>query len=359
MQRESLVELIYEAAAVPELWVKVLDELAEVGGGEGGQLFTATANRGRYDIARHICSPAISSVAAQWVQPHWRDLNIRDRLLATRELRFVTDLDVFTVEELDCSPFYVNFLRPSGLGWVAKTAIHSASDDTIVFTVERAHRNGPVEPERIAELDKLQPHLARAALLSASLGLARARTAADALGATGVPAAVLDRSGRVIAANSHLNSCASALTIDANKAIRLAQPVARERFEEAIALGRGNESGARSIPIAGSAWTSPFVVHLVPLRGSARDVFNRAEWILFATFPSSRSIPDVEMLETLFDLTAAEARVARRLVAGGSVAEIARELSVQTNTVRAHLKSVFSKTGVRRQAELASLLARS
>src|ERR1700761_3292441 len=120
MQRESLVELIYEAAAVPELWVQVLDELAEVGGGEGGQLFTATANRGRYDIARHICSPAISSVAAQWVQPHWRDLNIRDRLVATRELRFVTDLDVFTVEELGCSPFYVNFLPPSGLGWVAQ-----------------------------------------------------------------------------------------------------------------------------------------------------------------------------------------------------------------------------------------------
>ena len=29
MQHESLVELIYEAAAVPDLWVKVLDGLAK------------------------------------------------------------------------------------------------------------------------------------------------------------------------------------------------------------------------------------------------------------------------------------------------------------------------------------------
>jgi DNA-binding CsgD family transcriptional regulator len=360
MQHESLIGLIYEAAAAPELWVKVLEGLAEIGDGEGGLLFTKTADGGRHDVPRYVCSPAISRLAAESVEPRWLRLNIRDRLAARREPRFLTDLDAFTIEELDRSPYYVEFLRPRGFGWVASAAIHSVSDDIFVFAVERAHRKGPMEPERVARLNMTQPHLARSALLCAHLGMTRAQTAADALGATGVPAAVLDRSGRAIAANSHLDRCAPAIEIGAKGAIRLTQPRARGLFESALASGRGGKRLLQSIPVAGSGRTLPFIAHLVPLHGSARDLFSRAEWILFATLPSSSSAtPDAEILANLFDLTAAEARVARRLVTGDSVAEIARELSVQTNTVRAHLKSVFSKTGVRRQAELASLLART
>jgi len=360
MQYESLVGLIYEAAAAPELWVKVLEGLAEIGDGEGGLLFVTTADSGRYNVPRYLCSPAVSALVSELVEPRWIKLNIRDRLTARREPKFLTDLDVFTMEELDRSPYYVEFLRPRGFGWVASAAIHSLNDDIFVFTVERAHRKGPVEPERVAKLNIIQPHLARSALLSAHLGMTRAQTAADALGATDVPAAVLDRSGRAIAANSRLDRCAPALEIGAKGAIRLAQPRARGLFESALTSGRSGKRLVQSIPIAGSARTLPFIVHLVPLHGSARDLFSRAEWILFATLPSSSgSTPDAKILANLFNLTAAEARVARHLVAGGSVAEIAQELSVQTNTVRAHLKSVFSKTGVRRQAELASLLART
>jgi DNA-binding CsgD family transcriptional regulator len=39
-------------------------------------------------------------------------------------------------------------------------------------------------------------------------------------------------------------------------------------------------------------------------------------------------------------------------------AEVADELDVSTETVRCQLKSVFAKTGTRRQSELARLLSR-
>jgi DNA-binding CsgD family transcriptional regulator len=61
----------------------------------------------------------------------------------------------------------------------------------------------------------------------------------------------------------------------------------------------------------------------------------------------------------LFGLTRVEARLAARLANGQSVEEIANEFSVSLNTARTHLKSIFNKTGVRRQSELVALLLTS
>lgn len=58
-------------------------------------------------------------------------------------------------------------------------------------------------------------------------------------------------------------------------------------------------------------------------------------------------------------LTRAEARVAARLSEGAPLLEIASELQVGLETVRTHLRNAFRKTGVRRQAELVSLVLRS
>ena len=59
-----------------------------------------------------------------------------------------------------------------------------------------------------------------------------------------------------------------------------------------------------------------------------------------------------EHLAMLYGLTATEARVAARLAAGRSVAEIADEHGVVVDTVRNQLKSSFAKTDTRRQSEL-------
>ena len=54
----------------------------------------------------------------------------------------------------------------------------------------------------------------------------------------------------------------------------------------------------------------------------------------------------------MYGLTRAEARVARRLVSGASLKEIAAQIDVSHHTVRAHLKSILRKTGTHRQSEL-------
>lgn len=69
--------------------------------------------------------------------------------------------------------------------------------------------------------------------------------------------------------------------------------------------------------------------------------------------------PDPALLRDLFGLTPAEAHVATGLALGQRTADIAAALGVQPNTVQAHLKSIYAKTGCRHQAALLSLVLRS
>jgi DNA-binding CsgD family transcriptional regulator len=66
--------------------------------------------------------------------------------------------------------------------------------------------------------------------------------------------------------------------------------------------------------------------------------------------------PPVELVQSLFDLTPAEARVARSLASGKTVQAIATEGEVSLNTVRTHVRHVLAKTGCDRQAAVVALL---
>jgi len=70
----------------------------------------------------------------------------------------------------------------------------------------------------------------------------------------------------------------------------------------------------------------------------------------------SQQAPAIELVQSLYDLTPAEARVARGLAGGKTLEEIATEQSVSRNTVRTHLRGVMEKTGCNRQAEVVALL---
>ena len=64
-----------------------------------------------------------------------------------------------------------------------------------------------------------------------------------------------------------------------------------------------------------------------------------------------------DVLRELYALTPAQAQVARSLFAGRSVEESAAALKLSLNTVRTHLKQIFTRCEVQSQAELPHLLA--
>lgn len=70
-------------------------------------------------------------------------------------------------------------------------------------------------------------------------------------------------------------------------------------------------------------------------------------------------VPDLDLLAQMLGLTPTEARVARSLALGRGTAEIALRMGVQKNTIQVHIKRILQKNGLRRQAELVSLLLRS
>jgi DNA-binding CsgD family transcriptional regulator len=68
--------------------------------------------------------------------------------------------------------------------------------------------------------------------------------------------------------------------------------------------------------------------------------------------------PPVELVQSLFDLTPAEACVARSLAAGDTVEAIATSRRVSQNTIRAHVRDILEKTGCNRQVDMIALLIR-
>jgi DNA-binding CsgD family transcriptional regulator len=269
---------------------------------------------------------------------------------------FLVEHDIWKQEELESNPIYRDFLMPRGLGWSAGMALPMPTGDNIVFSLERDFAKGPVERERIGILDRLRPHLARSALVSARLRLKHARGAADTLALIGLPAVVLDQDGAVMWANRLAESLPDFVPWRANNRMAFVDSAANSLLCEAIREPAASaERSIQSFPVRNG--TSTRVAHVLPVRGTARDIFERCRTVVVLTPVTLAQAPPVELVRSLFDLTPAEARVARSLSAGETLDDIAETGGVSRNTVRTQLRGVMEKTGCTRQAELVSLLA--
>jgi len=92
---------------------------------------------------------------------------------------------------------------------------------------------------------------------------------------------------------------------------------------------------------------------------NADNKLRRSAAVVFIRDPDRNAELESGMLRQLFDLTPAEAAVARSLTTGLSLDEAAGALNISRNTARAHLRSIFSKSGITRQTELMRLMLNS
>jgi DNA-binding CsgD family transcriptional regulator len=190
------------------------------------------------------------------------------------------------------------------------------------------------------------------------LGRERARIATQAIAMVGLPACVIDRVGRVLAANNLFEKLAPRVATRSDDRLCLADNSANDSLRRSMEqLNFRAAIAAVSIPVPATGALPPLILHLVPIQGSARAIFTGALALIVATPLSAPSAPPVTLLAALFDLTPTEGRIAGGILEGKAVSRLATELGLSTETVRSYLKSVFRKTGVHRQAELVSLLA--
>jgi DNA-binding CsgD family transcriptional regulator len=348
----QLIDRIYECSFVPEQWPNVLDELQRIAEGTGGSLFI---NKG--DIRYWTASPGSRERVERLVNEglFWRG-QLAARAFAARHAGFFTEDDIFARDELDQEPLYRDFYLPQGIGWFVGTAIPIPTGENVLFIMPRRTERGPFERTIVQKLDELRPHLARSALLSARLQLERARIASETLAALGLPALVLNGQGKVLAANSLIEALHGYVQWRAFDRISLKDKAADQLLRDAIAAIDIAGGSVRSFPVRDLGAEAMMVAHVIPIRLSARDIFIRCAAVLVLTPVTAPQAPPVELVQSLFDLTPAEARVARSLASGKTVADIATDGGVSRNTVRTQLDRVMEKTGCNRQAEVVALL---
>jgi len=350
---ESLIDRIYEAALIPEQWDEVLVSLNRIGGGLGTTLFTSSngpmrwlATPGLYDLIRGMVESG-----------ELRENDRHVRALALDHAGFVGDQHLFAPEERLQSTLHQRFLAPNGLGWCAGTLIRPPSGDVLVLSIERLERNGPVSAEVLEQLDGLRPHLARAALVASRLKMEQARAAVAALELMGLPAAMLGRSGRTLAMNNLLGAMTPQVVQDRQDRLQLTNKEADPLLATALeSLRAAQGTSTRSIPIPGREGQSPMVLHLVPVRGQARDIFSDTLALAVITPVTHGGVAQPDVIQGLFDLTPAEARVARSIASGNTPEATALNQGVSVETIRKQLAAVLAKTGLRRQASLVGLL---
>ncbi|QUS38772.1 LuxR family transcriptional regulator [Tardiphaga alba] len=352
--QSGLVDRIYECSFVPDLWPGVLDELAALTDSRGGLLFSV-----RSRVLKWTASDRLSDIFRSYVEDGWfPQCKRRVCLFGQTEPSFFVEHDFWTSEEIDTNPIYRDFFRPHGLGWSAGTGLQMPTGDNIVFSVERDFSRGPIERERVTLLNELRGHLARSAFVAARLGLQRAKGASDTLSAMGLPALLLGLDGTVIEANAQIADMPTQLQWRANNRVALLDSRANELLGAALAaLNNDPAAAVRSFPLRDAEDKAVSVAHIVPVRRTAQDIFAGSYALLVITPVTTGKAPPVELLRSLFDLTASEARVARGLVAGQTLEEIAASGGVAISTIRTQVRQVLEKTGCTRQAEVVSLLA--
>lgn len=349
----DLIDRIYECGFVPELWPDVLRDASKISSSAGATLFVTNPEITAWTASKNSHGIAERFVADGW---YWQG-KLMSRIHNSGHAGFLRDVDVCSEAELEDEPIYRDNWRKIGLGWGSATAIALPTGEALSIVLSRATAQGPADLASIERLDKLRPHLARTAVMAARLHLERAQAASQTLAALGLAALVVDEGGKVIAANALIEGRINLLHWRAADRVTLKDRRADEMFAEALArIALNDHGGVRSFPVRDGTTDDLFVGHVVPIRFSARDIFARSSAVFILMPVAAPSSPPVELVMSLFDLTPAEARVARGLAAGKTVDDLAGDNGVSSNTVRAQVRGVLEKTGCQRQTDVVALL---
>lgn len=350
---EDTIDKIYECAYIPELWPTVLDDLSEKTGAWGGMLFTATPYATRW-----IASDSTSKFFDQFLNNGWMQRNpLVERGIRKDHAGFLTDLDLFSMDELDEEPMYQDMRRLGG-GWHLGTAIAVPNGDTLVINIERQHNQGPFNRQQAEYLDVLRPHLCRAALLAARSNEIRTNAVIESLTMLKIAAGILNSKGRLLSANTLLLSKIPSLIEDFPSRLKIKNAQSDRIFAKLMDnfASKNQIFHGKSIPVPASNIRLPSIIHIIPTKGASRDIFAADSFLIVITDVEIGKVPDAQLVRGLFDLTPAESKIAQEIARGLGIPEISNIYSTSNNTIKSQVKSIFDKTGVKKQSELSALL---
>ena len=281
-----------------------------------------------------------------------------------------TNDSVMSREDWQNCRYYLEYARPSDVYHVMGADVTAMETGVVRFRVTRSHDQPAFSEQDQALCQRLIPHLQRTLrmhnLLDRSESISHLH--ADAIKRLSVATLMLDQGGTVLQMNDvarELLARADGLKLVGSrleasypsdhrelvKLIRSAaevkgmRPPTESRTTLAIARPSGDVSlGLVVEPIPGAEWAE----------GQGQPVV-----MVYIRDAVAVSQVDYRIAKELFNFTPAETALAYHLANGRSLEEAAEALNIMRNTARAHLRSMFSKTGASRQAELVRVLLNS
>jgi DNA-binding CsgD family transcriptional regulator/PAS domain-containing protein len=266
--------------------------------------------------------------------------------------------------------FYRNYLQPLDLRYVLVANMRTAAGMHCALFACREHASRDFDDGEIALVRLLLPHLQQAVDLHSTVDqldserLLYAATIDRLL----VGTAILDETGKVMRSNQAAQQLfdshdglecrqekLSAFSGQDNRNLQRAILAALQHHQH------GREDCVEVLTLTRPTGEVPLNVLLRPIaldhesRGAAR----RPAVAVFIRDPSDSPQASRRLLRSLFQLTRTETEVAMLIMDGLTLDESAERLGVTRNTVRAHLRGVFAKTGATRQAQLVKTLLNS
>lgn len=294
---------------------------------------------------------------------------VLDPFVDLPEGEVVTLHEFITTEALLKSEFYTLTMKPSGLYDFIGADLHVAGEFEARFRLSRYEGKPRFDEADKARFSALVPHLQRAIRIHARLNkVASERDLyAGAVQQLSLGTILLDEQGRVLEANplgQELLALGDGISI-ADGLLQLGSRQQTESLQQVVDQVLSNQRQAIPsvvevirVPRPSGRSDLGLVVRAVPMShfSEGRAVPSVA---IFISDPEREGGADADTLQRLFGFTQAEARLALMLADGYSLDEAAAAMGVSRNTLRTHLRSVFSKTGVTRQTLLVRLILNS
>jgi len=341
------------AAIDPSLWTYALETAAECTGSYGAVLLPVV---GALPIV--AATPSMERSADLYVRDGWQTRDERYRGKATFLANGVaTDDDCMPLEARKRSPFYQEFLRACSLsGWAG---VRIGRGDLVWnLSLQRTPDQDIYSANELRVLSNLANSLDSVVQTSAALGLAKGESALNAFDFSDRAALLLDRSGQVVRVNSAAERLIGMdLQISAGR-IRCQDPKSNELLHNAIRAMFWSLEAFTSAPIILQKVSGGrLVIYPMRLSGLTDSPLSLFHAVLVISDTDLQLSAGMKTLREVFELTDAESRLAVALGSGKNLESFAAERGLSKQTLRNQLKSVFTKTGANRQAQLVMMLS--
>lgn len=283
--------------------------------------------------------------------------------------RAVTGSMLFPLRDLPKTEFYNDWLRLQDYFHVIGGVVVRDGPWATHFSSVRGRGAGDFSPEQVRLYQELVPHLARAAQTQRRFAFLQGLSESSFAVLDTVPAAVilLNAASRVL----HSNANAEA-ELRRGDPFRLgptgemfvrgqlrAQTFLRAIIAAALDPIRGAHEGVSAAVQVARRSGELLSVQAIPLprrdrSSSAIMVGPQPAACALVIQGSASMLPSIgpQLLQHVYGLTAAEVQIASAIAEGQTVKEYAEHRQISPNTAASQLKSVFGKTGFKRQSEL-------